>query len=69
MLTVRTPNPLGSPNAGPGSLTIVLIAPKLLPEIAASVNAQVMATVLVSPQAQPKPRTAAPPRTQRRATA
>src|ERR1039458_432665 len=33
MLTARTPNPLGSPNTEPGSLTIVLIAPKLLPGI------------------------------------
>jgi hypothetical protein len=52
-------------------LTIVLIAPKLLPGIAPSMNAQVMGTVLVSPQAQPKPRTTAPPiplRTQRKVT-
>ena len=55
-----------------GSLTIVLIAPKLLLGIAPSVNAQVIATVLVSPQAQPKPRSTAPPvprRTQRKETA
>jgi hypothetical protein len=55
-----------------GSLTIVLIAPKLLLGIAPSVNAQVIATVLVSPQAQPKARTTAPPiplRTQHKVTA
>jgi hypothetical protein len=40
---------------------MVLIALLLLPGIAPSVNAQVIATVLVSPQAQPKPRTTAPP--------
>jgi hypothetical protein len=55
-----------------GSSTIGLIAPKLLLGIAPSVKAQVIATVLASPQAQPEARTTAPPiplRTQRKVTA